>query len=42
MKDGDVVEEGRGEAVFATPRTAYTRALLAAAFDLEAQPAVAV
>ena len=42
MKDGDVVEEGRGEAVFATPRTAYTRALLAAAFDLEVRPAVAV
>ena len=42
MKDGDVVEEGRGDAVFADPQTAYTRALLAAAFDLEAQPAVAV
>ena len=42
MKEGDVVEEGRGEAVFTNPRTAYTRALLAAAFDLEARPAVAV
>ena len=42
MKDGDVVEEGRGDALFASPRTAYTRALLAAAFDLEAQPAAAV
>jgi microcin C transport system ATP-binding protein len=38
MKDGDVVEEGRGEEVFANPRTAYTRALLAAAFDMEARP----
>ena len=42
MKDGDVVEEGRGEEVFANPRTAYTRALLAAAFDMEARDAMAV
>ena len=31
MKDGGVVEEGEAEAVFASPREPYTRALLAAA-----------
>jgi oligopeptide/dipeptide ABC transporter ATP-binding protein len=30
MKDGAFVEEGTAEAIFARPRTAYTRALLAA------------
>jgi microcin C transport system ATP-binding protein len=31
MKDGDVVEEGEAEALFAAPQAPYTRALLAAA-----------
>jgi microcin C transport system ATP-binding protein len=31
MKDGDVVEEGEAEALFASPKAPYTRALLAAA-----------
>ncbi len=32
MKDGDVVEEGETAALFAAPRTAYTKALMQAAF----------
>jgi microcin C transport system ATP-binding protein len=36
LKDGKVVEEGEAEAVVAAPRQPYTRALMAAAFDLAA------
>jgi microcin C transport system ATP-binding protein len=36
LKDGKVVEEGEAEAVVAAPREPYTRALMAAAFDLSA------
>ncbi len=35
MKDGRVMEAGPSERVFAAPRSAYTQALVAAAFDLE-------
>ncbi|MDR3474998.1 MAG: ABC transporter ATP-binding protein [Devosia sp.] len=41
MKDGKLVESGPAEAVFAAPRTDYTRALLAAAFDIAAPPSPA-
>jgi microcin C transport system ATP-binding protein len=37
MKEGDIVEAGRADAVFDAPKTDYTRALMAAAFDLEAR-----
>ena len=36
MRDGKVVEQGPADRVFEDPRTAYTRALMAAAFDLAA------
>ncbi len=32
MKDGDIVEQGETQAVFEAPQSAYTRALMAAAF----------
>jgi len=35
LKNGKVVEEGPADQVFADPKAAYTRALLAAAFDLK-------
>ena len=35
MKDGRVVEEGPTERIFEAPETPYTKALIAAAFDLE-------
>ncbi|KAB2850234.1 MAG: microcin ABC transporter ATP-binding protein, partial [Hyphomicrobiaceae bacterium] len=34
MRNGVVVEEGPSEEIFERPRTDYTKALLAAAFDL--------
>ncbi|WP_375408330.1 ABC transporter ATP-binding protein [uncultured Methylobacterium sp.] len=37
MQNGSVVEEGPAASIFADPRTAYTRALFAAAFDLETE-----
>jgi microcin C transport system ATP-binding protein len=42
MRRGKVVEEGPTEALFAAPREAYTRALMAAAFDLKADETGAV
>jgi microcin C transport system ATP-binding protein len=35
MKDGKVVEGGPAASIFTAPQTAYTRALMAAAFDIE-------
>jgi microcin C transport system ATP-binding protein len=42
MRDGKVVEEGPASEIFANPRSDYTRALLAAAFNLEAAHQAAV
>jgi microcin C transport system ATP-binding protein len=39
MKDGKVVEHGSAEQIFAAPRTDYTRALIAAALNLDVAPA---
>jgi microcin C transport system ATP-binding protein len=36
MRDGQVVEHGPAEEIFERPRHPYTRALMAAAFDIEA------
>ena len=36
MKDGVIVEQGPAHRIFTAPETAYTKALMAAAFDLEA------
>ena len=38
MRDGKIVEQGPAEEVFTRPREPYTRALLAAAFDIAALP----
>jgi microcin C transport system ATP-binding protein len=38
MRNGKVVEEGLAADLFARPKSAYTRALFAAAFNLEAAP----
>jgi len=34
LKNGKVVEEGAAEEIFKNPKADYTKALLAAAFDL--------
>ncbi|MBI1262076.1 MAG: dipeptide ABC transporter ATP-binding protein [Rhizobiales bacterium] len=39
MRDGKVVEAGSADKIFDAPETGYTRALMAAAFDLAAAPA---
>ena len=36
LRHGRVVEEGNADAIFANPREEYTRALMAAAFALDA------
>ena len=42
LRQGKVVEQGTAEALFANPAEAYTRALMAAAFDLRADEESAV
>jgi microcin C transport system ATP-binding protein len=37
MRNGDVVESGPGRRIFEAPRSDYTRALLAAAFDIDGE-----
>ncbi|MBU6234433.1 MAG: ABC transporter ATP-binding protein [Alphaproteobacteria bacterium] len=39
LKDGKVVEEGEAAKLFAAPETAYTKALMAAAFEITAKAA---
>jgi len=41
MRNGKVVEHGPAAEIFAAPRSDYTRALMAAAFEVEAVPEVA-
>ncbi len=38
MRNGKVVEQGSSDQIFDDPQTDYTKALMAAAFDLEAAP----
>ena len=42
MRSGKVVEQGSAQQIFERPQTAYTKALMAAAFDLEAIEGTAV
>ena len=35
LRDGKVVERGPAQQIFSQPQTPYTKALIAAAFDLE-------
>jgi microcin C transport system ATP-binding protein len=42
MRAGKVVEEGPAEQIFNAPKTDYTRALMSAAFELEAKYQTAV
>ncbi len=42
MRAGKVVEEGTSQELFRNPKTDYTRALMAAAFDLEAKHEAAI
>jgi microcin C transport system ATP-binding protein len=42
LKNGKVVEEGPSEQIFTHPQAAYTKALLAAAFDLSVAHRTAV
>jgi microcin C transport system ATP-binding protein len=42
MQNGQIVEEGSAESIFAAPRTDYTKALFAAAFNLETAASNAV
>jgi microcin C transport system ATP-binding protein len=42
MRNGKVVEEGTADQIFTTPKTDYTKALIAAAFNLEAKHVAAV
>jgi microcin C transport system ATP-binding protein len=42
MRNGKVVEEGPATEIFARPKTDYTKALMAAAFNLDVKHVAAV